>query len=477
MKHAKKYIGIIITAALVLQLAVPVSGSLAAAKPKLSAKTVNIEVGAQKKVKVKKAAGFKITVKSKNKAVATAKKKGKAAFVVKGVKAGKTTVTCVAKKGSKKVTLKCKVKVSEKAATQTPADQTPTNQTPANQTPANQNQANPQGSNDQGTQNQEQPTEPTEEPGPTPYVWHEPDPIGIELAYDVPAAYRETAQDAPRDKQGRIVNITYDTETYDQGNSVPMKKKANVYLPAGYDENEKYNVFYLMHGGNENENTWLVDNDYSGNKKMLDNLIANGEIEPLIVVTPTFYRPEGAPGTADLTDQFKYELRRDLIPYIESHYSTYAEGDVSEENLIRTRMHRSFAGLSMGSMTTYRAALYGNYDIFGWFGPYSGCAGGGGDQNAEVQKIVSTIENGIANGYELGFLYCGNGVRDMAHDEHVNIMKRAVQETDKLVEGANYAFIDLEYMDRSYGGHTGEHSMWSWHIHFYNCLRIFFTRE
>ena len=96
-----------------------------------------------------------------------------------------------------------------------------------------------------------------------------------------------------------------------------MQKQANVYLPAGYDESKQYNVFYLMHGGGENMNTWLVDNDYTGNKKMIDNLIANGEIEPLIIVTPTFLRPDGVPGNDDLTAQFQYELRKDLIPYVE----------------------------------------------------------------------------------------------------------------------------------------------------------------
>ena len=86
-------------------------------------------------------------------------------------------------------------------------------------------------------------------------------------------------------------------------------------------------------------NTWLVENDYSGNKKMVDNLIANGEINPLIIVTPTFYRPSDVPepdGDFDLTTIFQHELRKDLIPYIESHYSTYAGGDVSDENLIKT---------------------------------------------------------------------------------------------------------------------------------------------
>lgn len=461
MKRFKKSIGILAAIAMVSQLLVPVTGINAAAKPKLSTKSVAIKVNASKKVNVKNAKGCKITVKSKRPAIATAKKNGNSAFVVKGIKAGKTTVTCVVKKGKKKMNLKCTVRVSK--VTKPEPSTSPNPQTNITATPL----VSPT------------PAAPTEKPTATPYVYIPPKPINIELSTDVPDAYRENAKEAAASQQGTIETITYNTETYDEGNSVKMTKKANVYLPAGYDESKQYNVLYLMHGGGENYNTWLVENDYTGNKKMVDNLIANGEIEPLIIVTPTFYRPDDVPqvDVNDLPAQFRYELRKDLIPYIESHYSTYAGGDVSDDNLIKTRMHRAFAGLSMGSMTTYRSALYANYDVFAWFGPYSGCAGPSGDKDAEAAKIVSVIENGIEEGMPLGFLYCGNGVGDIAHDEHMTIMEKAVAMSDKLVEGANYAFIDLPRLERPYEGVTGEHSMWSWHIHLYNCLRVFFTRE
>ena len=459
MKHTKKCFGFLVAIAMVCQFFVPVNGTDAAAKPKLSTTTVKIKVNKSKKVKIKNAKGYKITVKSKKKSVATAKKSGNSAFVVKGIKSGTTTILCGAKKGKKKVNLKCTVTVSDTPQDKAPVEQILTTLTPVAQTPT--------------------PTVPTNQTKPTatPYVYVEPEPINVVLSTDVPAEYRETANEADPSQRGTIELITYDTETYDEGNSVKMKKQANVYLPAGYDTSKHYNVLYLMHGGGENLNTWLVENDYTGNKKMLDNLIANGEIEPLIVVTPTFYRPDGVPNHDDLTTQFQYELRKDLIPYIESNYATYASGNVSDDNLIKTRMHRAFVGLSMGSMTTYRSALYANYDIFAWFGPLSGCQGPGGNQDEEVSKIVSTIEEGIAKEMPLGFLYCGNGINDLAHDEHVAIMEKAVNATDKLVDGANYAFIDLPRLERSYGGYTGEHSMWSWHVHLYNCLRVFFTRE
>src|SRR5690554_8200734 len=65
----------------------------------------------------------------------------------------------------------------------------------------------------------------------------------------------------------------------------PIIKKCSVYLPPGYDENDrerKYNMLYLLHGIGGNRNEWLN----GGVRNILDNLIANGEIEPLIVVFP-----------------------------------------------------------------------------------------------------------------------------------------------------------------------------------------------
>ena len=50
---------------------------------------------------------------------------------------------------------------------------------------------------------------------------------------------------------GTLTELTYDTYesmTYDQQTQV-LHKRAIVYLPYGYTEDNSYNVFYLMHGG------------------------------------------------------------------------------------------------------------------------------------------------------------------------------------------------------------------------------------
>lgn len=80
-------------------------------KPALSKKTVTVTVGKTKKIKVKNAKGMKIKWKSKNKKVATVKKSGKYAVKIKGKKVGNTKVTATIKKGKKRYTRTCKVKV------------------------------------------------------------------------------------------------------------------------------------------------------------------------------------------------------------------------------------------------------------------------------------------------------------------------------------------------------------------------------
>ena len=76
-----------------------------------------------------------------------------------------------------------------------------------------------------------------------------------------------------------------DTLEYVTGN---QKKKAFVYVPYGYSEDQQYNILYLMHGAWGNEKTFFVSNPkQSLLKNVLDHLMKNGEMQPILVVTPT----------------------------------------------------------------------------------------------------------------------------------------------------------------------------------------------
>ena len=93
-------------------------------------------------------------------------------------------------------------------------------------------------------------------------------------------------------------------------------------------------------------------------KHILDHGIANGEIQPMIVVCPTYNNtsPEDSGDYSlalRLTDNYHNELINDLIPAVEGKYSTYAE-DTTSEAIAASRDYRAFGGFSMGSMATWR---------------------------------------------------------------------------------------------------------------------------
>jgi len=283
----------------------------------------------------------------------------------------------------------------------------------------------------------------------------------MNFVYEMPAAMLQKT-----DKKGTVERFLYNAETYDERVSLPMAKAAWIYLPYGYDSKKQYNVLYLLHGGGVNEDWWFKM--FPDTVTILDNMMARGICEPCIIVAPTYYRGTEADRNAEfITEHFRFELRNDLIPAIESKYSTYATGDVSEENLIKTRKHRAFAGLSLGSMTTYRAAFYNNYDLFSWYGPFSGCCGPKGDRAVEVKRIIETLENGVKNNLPLDYLFCCNGDQDIAYEEHVEIMSNVTKTCDILKEGENYDFFIIP---------GGVHDMKAWQLHLYHALQIFFTK-
>ncbi len=172
----------------------------------------------------------------------------------------------------------------------------------------------------------------------------------------IPSRYLQKNNDKP----GKLVSFNYDTyESFSyQQKSQKLTKRAIVYLPYNYSSDNKYNVFYLMHGGWSDETTYLgTPDDPHPLKNILDNAIAEGKITPMIVVCPT-YNNLSVQDSSDyglalqLTDNYHNELADDLLPAIENEFSTYAE-NVTEQGLIDSRDHRAFCGFSMGSVTTW----------------------------------------------------------------------------------------------------------------------------
>lgn len=114
-------------------------------------------------------------------------------------------------------------------------------------------------------------------------------------------------------------------------------RRLHVWTPAGYEKStESLPVFYLIHGGGDTDNAWPTVG-CAGN--ILDNLLAEGKMKPMVVVMPN-----GSIEGADLYAEvplFEKDLTGSIIPFIESNY-----------RVLPDKEHRALAGLSMGGLET-----------------------------------------------------------------------------------------------------------------------------
>jgi enterochelin esterase family protein len=177
---------------------------------------------------------------------------------------------------------------------------------------------------------------------------------------------------------GEIRAVWYDSGT------LGMPRRMHVYTPPGYEGgSERYPVFYLLHGGGDEDSGWSTIGRAG---YILDNLINAGKAVPMIVVMPNGSLPRpaqmparpaaGAAPSAEfraameaLQNRFTDELLKDVVPFVERTYRV-KPGPV----------HRALAGLSMGGGQSLRV-LTTHPDQFAFVGIWSaGLFGGNVDQ-------------------------------------------------------------------------------------------------
>lgn len=268
-------------------------------------------------------------------------------------------------------------------------------------------------------------------------------------------AVPEKYDGAEPEQAGTVEEVVYETKAYATDERT-VTKTAYVYLPYGYSREKEYNILYLMHGTGDDEKYWLKTNPY--NKTMLDNLIASGDIQPLIVVTPTFYVEDDCAEDLDqLTYFFAKELRNDLMPEIESSYSTYAKS-ADDVGFSESRDHRAFAGLSRGAVTMYHSVLCQSLDYFSWFGAFSG-------SRTDAQAFEDTIQAGDFADLPIHYLYVASGNFDFALPGQVQDYQALLDIEPRLRSGVNTTFdvFPMRY-----------HSMGNWHLALYNYLQKIF---
>jgi enterochelin esterase-like enzyme len=157
-------------------------------------------------------------------------------------------------------------------------------------------------------------------------------------------------------ERGGVETVEYDSKT------VGARRKVIVYTPPGYKKDAAYPVLYLLHGIGDDETGWTK----SGSANIiLDNLFADKKLVPMIVVMPNGRAAKEDRKGGDFRKQFPAfeafdnDLLKDLIPYVESHYSVHSD-----------REHRALAGLSMGGGQSLNFGLK-HLDTFGSVGGFS----------------------------------------------------------------------------------------------------------
>lgn len=167
---------------------------------------------------------------------------------------------------------------------------------------------------------------------------------------------------------GRVEKVWYPSKL----DGMP-KRRMTVYLPAAYSgsPSKRFPVLYLLHGSGGDENSW---SDAGRAVQILDNMIASGKCEPMIVVMPNGnVNLAAAPGedpdnpnvkpsannTSSMLGKIESVFMDDVVGYVDSHYRTYND-----------KAHRAIAGLSLGGLHALYTSL-NNPQSFDYIGLFS----------------------------------------------------------------------------------------------------------
>ena len=205
-----------------------------------------------------------------------------------------------------------------------------------------------------------------------------------------------------------------------------------VYTPPAYSPNAKklYPTLYLLHGFSDDASGWTA---VGRAHVILDNLIAQGKAQPMIVVMPLGYgAPEilsqGATAFHDASlrernfQRFHDALVNEVIPQVEAAY-----------RVSKDRKSRAIAGLSMGGAESLLTGL-NTLDHFAWIGAFSS-----GGLTEDFKAEFPTLDSKANTQLRLLWIACGT-------DDHLIDINRkfrdwlksnAIQHTDIETPGAH----------------------------------------
>jgi enterochelin esterase-like enzyme len=249
---------------------------------------------------------------------------------------------------------------------------------------------------------------------------------GIESTFEVPGPAGAFQAYDPAIPHGAVSVIEYSST------SIGAKRRAHVYTPPGYmNGTKRLPVLYLVHGAGDSDDAWT---SVGRAHYILDNLIASGKAEPMIVVMPAGHTPVRPNQDLLRNEDFGNDLTRDLIPLIDRSFRTIARPQ-----------SRAMAGLSMGGAHTLNFGLT-RPDLIRYVGIFSMGLGvrGGQEQIAAYEQVN------------------GERLREAAKDH--KLVYYAMGKTDFLYESAapTRAMMDRHAIPYVYHESEGGHTWINW---------------
>ena len=223
----------------------------------------------------------------------------------------------------------------------------------------------------------------------------------VEVPGDAPAFY-----DARPVPHGEVRQVLYESK------AMGVQRYLWVYTPPDYDTSGAiYPVYYLLHGNGETQSGWVANGRAN---IILDNLIADGRAEPMVVVMPhghavqsasvgpfALVPPDGEPGMLNFR-LFTRDLLEQIIPLVERSYRVRTDPE-----------SRAIGGLSMGGFQSLEIGL-AHPELFRYVLAYSGGFGSLGPREpATADDTRSPWRELLANPAEtrkkLRLLFLGSG--------------------------------------------------------------------
>ena len=232
---------------------------------------------------------------------------------------------------------------------------------------------------------------------------------------------------------GDLLTVTY------HSTALGSERRAYIWTPPGYSgKGEPLPVLYFYHGFGD---TGLSAIDQGRLPQIMDNLLAEGKIKPMLVVVPdtetdiagaipenfppkdrrkTFY-----PLNAKAADR---ELLQDIIPLVDARF-----------NVRKDASGRALAGLSQGGFQALFSGM-NHLDHFGWLGTFSGVTtatvpdGGISAQLNKPQEVNKQLHN-----FTLVV-----GEKDAVTGEDIAGLKRELEEKGITFEYKNYPGLGHE---------------------------------